>query len=126
MRRSEVPVPADIEIPFEWNMYDEGFKMFAINHKTLRKMEKVRINRINDLIWRMNKEMDKVLVQKVNLIQKVEDYTKFEPKTTSLMRIIKNLAIVFCICFYISTMFLKDSHDETNEIVIYVFFGIVI
>ena len=53
------------DIPLEWNMYNEGFRMFGIQDKRFKLMEGLRVARVNHAIWRINKEMDKLLVQKV-------------------------------------------------------------
>ena len=108
-------------------MYHEGLKMIGLQDEDFKQFEGLRTTRVNHSIWRINKELDKVLVQKVfflfNNFQKVEDYRKFEPKTTLTMRMIKNFSMLFSIIFYILIHFLSGEYDETLEMVIYIFYG---
>ena len=53
------------EIVLDWNMYHEGIKMIGLQDENFKQFEGLRTTRVNHSIWRINKELDKVLVQKV-------------------------------------------------------------
>ena len=54
------------DIPFEWNMYNEGFRQFGVQDKRFKHFPGLRISRTNHAIWRINKSLDMLLVQKVH------------------------------------------------------------
>ena len=53
------------EIELEWNMYNEGIKQFGIQDKRFKIFEGLRVARVNHAIWRINKQLDLLLVKKV-------------------------------------------------------------
>lgn len=54
------------KIKLQWNTYKEGFKKIQLSEAHKKKFENLDITRCNNVIWRINKEFDKILMKKVN------------------------------------------------------------
>lgn len=68
MKQVKFDEQARTSIDMEWNFYNEGFRMFAVNNKKIKKMPGLKVNRVNESIWNMNKALNKVSLKKVKTI----------------------------------------------------------
>ena len=65
MKRVKFDEKTRTSIDMEWNLFNEGFRMFPVNDRRIKRMAGLKVHRVNDSIWRINKNLNKVTLKKV-------------------------------------------------------------